>query len=311
MPSRLIGGARSALAQSSGAGLLPRSSGGIPGTIYRQEPGSRLFLPPAIAGFANAGGAYYDLIRSETGLDAYFRADETSGLVAQDFAPVANPHHAAILGGVSLGQAGLLVSEGDLAYSFNGSTGRLLLGDGAAILGSAWNNGPYSFEAWFKMGASAANFSIMSMGAVGGAAGDIGIAIGPNANGRVTIVDGANRIVSSAAATYNDNGAHHVVGTKIVAANLWLLYLDGQDVTTADAFPTQSTTSGPGSGNSIGVQDNGSSPRFWFNGLIDEVAFYSVALTPTQVLTHYNTGAGIVLAGGYPYIGGGYYDAAA
>lgn len=300
----LIGGPRSSLVSSDGSGLLPRSTGGNAPTDWRRSPVSGLLLPPSIAGFANAGGPYYDLIMSETGLAGYYRLDETSGISALDSSGLAGT--GTYVGRPTLGAAGLLTADLDFAAVFTAASSQYV----DIAPGAGFGNGPLSGEGWFSMASSGANFSIMQLPGIVGGSGAIGMTMGPLANGKVSVMDGTNTIVNSGATLYNDGAGHYAAFTKS-AANVWKLYVDGADVTVAGNFPTQTTSNGSGTDGGIGADYNAGTRRFFFTGTIDEVAFYSVELTPAQVLAHYNMGKNIAAGLDFPFLGGGYYGQAA
>lgn len=220
---------------------------------------------------------YKPLILSETGLVAYWRLGEPSGTSAVDIVAANNGTYT---NSPVLGAAGALEDDPDTAVTFAAASSRWV----DIPTGSyAFSNGPYSGECWFNMASSGANFTIMQIPAVG-AVGAIGIALGPLANGKVSVRDGTTRIVDSGATLYNDGKWHHVVFTKIVASNVWKLYVDAVDVTNAGTAPSTATTTPATNHNTIG--SNQGSSQF-FTGTIDEVAFYNVALSQAQVLAHY------------------------
>lgn len=226
---------------------------------------------------------YSDLILGETGLVSYWRLGELSGTVADS----KGSDNGTLVNSPTTGVAGALPDDPNTAMTFlAASLQHITLG----ATGSGLGNGPYSFESWFKTNASGANFAIFDAESLTGAAGDIGYGLGNLANGKVSVTDGANRIISSGTTLYNDGKWHHVVITKIVAGNVWKMYVDGNDVTTADSFPTQATTSGVGANGRIGVAYNAGVQRWFWTGSLDEIAIYNVALTQAQAYTHFTTG---------------------
>lgn len=227
---------------------------------------------------------YSDLIRDTTGLVGYWRLGESSGTVANE---VNNGDPGTYTASPTLGVAGAIINDTDTAVTFAAASLQYVA---LSNTGRGFNNGPYSFEAWFKSTGSGANFAILDVDALSGAAGDIGFGLGNLANGKVSVWDGANRIISSGATLYNDGVYHHCVVTK-TTANVWKLYVDGVDVTVNDSTPNVATTSDLTSKNGrIGVQYNAGAQRWFFTGTLDEIAIYNVELTLAQAQQHYGAG---------------------
>ena len=95
--------------------------------------------------------------------------------------------------------------------------------------------------------------------------------------------------VATSAISYNDGNWHHAVGT--LSASGMVLYIDGVSVGT-----NPSTTAQVYSGYWRVGYDNLNSwtnapAQYFFNGTLDETAVYmNQALTPAQVLKHFNAG---------------------
>jgi hypothetical protein len=87
--------------------------------------------------------------------------------------------------------------------------------------------------------------------------------------------------VVASTVTVTDTGWHHVAATKDGASVK--LYLDGIDVTGTVTDQTMSD-------NTLPLAIGQSSSSAFFNGTIDEVALYNMALTPSQVANHDVTG---------------------
>lgn len=176
-----------------------------------------------------------------------------------------NGNTGTIVGGVTLRQPGAL-SDGDTAAAFDGVTSGILAG-GALNLTS----GPLSVEAWVQKTVGSSDAGIAG----------IGIANGYQLNWHLGTVmyfyigGGAN----AANVAFTSAGEHHVVGTwdGTTNPNGIKLYIDGALVATATAATTTLSATGFRIGQSSTM----------FNGLIDEVAVYRYALSPTQIATHY------------------------
>ena len=159
----------------------------------------------------------------------------------------------------TLGAAGVNPDDANTAVTFAAGSSQWV---DIPIGSYAFANGPYSGECWFKMSASGANFTLMNIPAVQVPSAPSGSALGPLANGKVSVEDGTTRIVDSGATLYNDGKVHHALFTKIVAGNVWKMYVDGVDVTTAGTAPNTATTTQTGPNhNTIGTLA-GTSQRF-------------------------------------------------
>ena len=91
----------------------------------------------------------------------------------------------------------------------------------------------------------------------------------PNANGGTVVA----------------NVWQHVAG--VADGSMLRVYLNGIEVGAAPYDGTIAT----GSGEGLGIGDSVSQPStIRFNGLLDELAIWNVALTPEQILSHYNAG---------------------
>jgi hypothetical protein len=106
-------------------------------------------------------------------------------------------------------------------------------------------------------------------------------------------VGGANQINQTVVgdSLTDDTEWHHVVLVRDASSETNTLYLDGQ---VQDAPVTQAFDAGFGSVNSkmtIGYLA-GTTPAFYFDGLIDEVALYDRALGSIEIGEHYTTGLG-------------------
>lgn len=201
------------------------------------------------------------------GAVAYWRLGETSGTTAVD---VIGGHNGTIIGGVTLNQPAPL-ADGNTAMAFDGSTGRI---------DTTWSllfQPPYSADAWIKPTTLAPQALVVG-----------------NHQGTTTYL-GTNYqfylqlalFAWSAAATPNQaiTGAsfltvgawHHVAW--VITASETRLYVNGQLAETVARTFTPETAQL--------VRIGGSTSGEYFAGLIDEVAIYPTALTPTQIAAHY------------------------
>jgi prepilin-type N-terminal cleavage/methylation domain-containing protein len=95
----------------------------------------------------------------------------------------------------------------------------------------------------------------------------------------------------------SDGNWHHVVGTRN-SEKLWL-YIDG--IMVKDAISTNLDVGTGSLGNYVRIGWTYDNPSPYFNGLIDEVAIYSTALTASQIQSQYYTGLNRLLNKGLIY----------
>ncbi len=114
--------------------------------------------------------------------------------------------------------------------------------------------------------------------------------IGKTAGGKIEwftkASDGSNGDIESLSAI-NNGQWHHVVAMRDGATNKNYLYVDGilQNTGGTDVFLSGNLSSTDGL--TIGNMVYNSSPTFFYNGGIDEVAIYNRVLTPTEITAHY------------------------
>ena len=99
-------------------------------------------------------------------------------------------------------------------------------------------------------------------------------------------VDGRGQHDHHGRARYNNNAWHHVVATQSTRSGM-TLYVDGALQGTNPQTGAQAYTGYWRIGG-----DTTWGPQPWFAGTLDEVAVYSVALTPAVVAAHYRLGSG-------------------
>ncbi len=213
-----------------------------------------------------------------------------------------------------------------LALDFADGTGaiardRSVSGDDATILGSAaWGSGPFgsalifdgtddaveppspnpgiyhnsfserTVEAWFRADNTSSTQTIYEEGGTGS-----GLYIGLGSNTlKLAVQAGSNN--AQTIAFQDTAGWHHVAG--VFDNGAVRLYLDGQLV---GSGTTSSTSTGsPSSDPAVGRTETGDASGYsgtgrYFDGMIDEVAVYSRALSASEIAAHY---AGNFLADG-------------
>jgi hypothetical protein len=215
--------------------------------------------------------AYGNLIWNETGLVSYWRLGEPSGSAADS----KGSNTGTYTGTPTLGVAGIPADVGiDNAVTLNGTTQYVTVPDHATL---DQGNGALSWECWVKRSATqGTNQGMMSKGSAGPC-------LRLTSTNNLAFLQSHVSNIVAASITLTDTASwHHCVATR-TSGGTTLLYQDGVDVTGSVTGVTLSNTALPFT---IG-QDDGDS---FLSGSIDEVAIYSVVLTPTQVLAHYYAG---------------------
>ena len=182
------------------------------------------------------------------------------------------------------------------AIDFDGSTDYFSL---ASTFG--WSEAyPFSFSAFFKT-SSASNQTISQITAPG-AQGKY-VLMNVQADGEVSAYVRAGTIqsITSSGAGVGDGAWHHLVATFVSATERYL-YLDGVQVAgsaseTSQAIDTAMSEIRVGADQSNGVSS-------YFDGLLEDVAFWSDELTLNEITWLYNSGSGrsysAVSGGGSP-----------
>lgn len=230
------------------------------------------------------GTTYETKILSTAGLISYWRLDESSGTSAADsFGTNTGTYR----NSPTLGQTGAIVGDSDTAVKFaRASSQDVTIPDSSTL---RFTSGPASVEFWFKFTTSDGTNSVAFAQNVNGAI--LIEANGPAAGGWRFY---SNGIAAGAVSSINITDTttwHQFVGTVDVSNN-YKIYIDGINETTTLATPAFGFA---GTSNSTGIASDGAGPPGYepFNGSIDEVSLYKVALTAAQVLDHYNTAEGI------------------
>lgn len=202
---------------------------------------------------------------------AYYRLAELSGSTAFDSS--GNGTHGTFKASVALGASPLVTDAADKAVTITGDNGYVALPQALARSGTA----AWSIEGLLSTTIGTNTQFLFQQGVSGSS---ITLAIGGGVTGKAfAFVTGASSITS--AATYNDGLPHHYVLTHSAAGAL-TLYLDGVSVgtSTGGTGPIDALVQPPTIG--LGVATPGLNDLY----VVDEVAFYSTVLTPTQVAAH-------------------------
>lgn len=237
-------------------------------------------LPPLIWNTGKYGlnswgwGVYQTTVLADAPI-RYYRLNETSGTVAHDIGSQAV--NGTINGGVTLAQAGLLFNDPtDASMLFNGTTGYV----SAAATGMPSGAQPWTMEAWVKIPSSSGNFPpVMTFGNTTTGI-SLALMLYIASTNKLILGDNNGAVCSSAALT--PGSVHHVVG--VYDGTNASLFLDGSLV----AGPTAHTWNIALSSGfvDIGADNEGD---FWAS-LIQEAAWYSVALSSSRIFAHYMAG---------------------
>jgi len=214
------------------------------------------------AGAAQAAGGYAEAVAGTSGLIAYWRLGETSGMTATD---VTGRAPGSLLGGVGLGARGALSGDADTAARFDGVDDELQAsgGPGAATL-----------EGWFFWEAGVA---LLRDDTSGG-----GWILAYDSGGRIGYRVGGTTFMTDVATARLRDGWHHVALTVLDGATTF--YLDGVP---------EPTRGGAGTAPAMQpwhVMRNGSLAGQFTRGRADEVAVYGVALDAATVRAHFLAG---------------------
>lgn len=219
---------------------------------------------------------YAEMVSADGSLD-HWPLGEVSGAEAFDWTSTEDLTAAS---GVSRGRAGAIAGDTDTAYGFSGTSSGYAAGRTAAV-------GPqvFSVEAWFQTTSRAGGKIVGYGNARTGLSTSHDRSVYMDTTGRVFfgVHNGAVRTVGTTTAL-NDGRWHHAVGT--LDASGMSFYVDGvlvgrrDDVTRAAVYPGYWRVGG----------DTTWSGGAWFNGSIDEVAVYPVALTGAQAAAHVSAG---------------------
>jgi hypothetical protein len=221
---------------------------------------------------------------------SYFRLDETNGTIAYDYAGGNNGNYYGA--NLLFGQPGYSFIDTDYAVTFPGYTNNYVGDIGATAIDFHGTAAAFSIEAWAN-GASGqitgAAIVAKGEGNNGGIANEqFALAVSSGVYRFFVRDPTANHTIAEADAQTGPDGAwHHLVGVSDGSVGTLTLYIDGAVAGTAGtpaAGILESTAPV-----SIGAERSGVLPPYdWpYNGTIDEVAIYNIALTAAQVESHY------------------------
>ena len=234
----------------------------------------------AISDHYNSFSRYASTVLADSPV-GYWRLGEQSGTKAND---AAGSRDGTYGGGVAIRQFdAALLRDVDTAASFQGTSDHVTIPYDAAL-----HPDSLTVEAWAQVtGGEGTYRTVLSARDAG--AGPTGYTIYANSGNQweFRTGDGTGGWDILAGGDVVLGQWVHVVGTYDATTNLASLYLNGQLVNSATmAYAPLTTTSRSlfiGAGDDLGN-------NFLFDGLIDEVAIYSYAMSADDVLTHFTAG---------------------
>jgi hypothetical protein len=232
----------------------------------------------ADAAAVEAGATYSQVVLSDAPL-AYWRVDETSGLVAHDI--TGNGYDATYVGGSTLGASGALVGDSDTAVTLDGNTGYLDAHDILAFAGNA----PFTLEAWAAPEGLTVNYQrLFAREPPAGQTRDGYLmfvrtgAADPSTFGFERWSDGGQSTCHSTDPV--QSGWHHFVATFDGTTSS--IYVDGVHYSDAPASASLRPMT-----EVLWVGASNWDPAGYFRGSIDELAVYGAALSPARIAAHF------------------------
>ena len=209
--------------------------------------------------------------------DLFWRLDDLAGTTAQDASLSSNS--GLISGTVTHDQPGALVDG--RSFGFNGSDGLV------AASNPATNPTVYSLETWFKTTTTQGGKLIGFGNTQTGLSDNYDRHVYMQDDGKLAFGTYTGQLnIATSGDSYNDGEWHHMVATQ--SQDGLQLYVDSALVATNPQTSAQNYTGYW----RIGGDNTWSSSSPFFNGQLDEVAVYSAALTPLQIITHYEAAVG-------------------
>lgn len=292
-----VGGSTSAATIGRKKSLVGASAAGVATEVG--QPTSKRRLLAASAGVAAASGnvsvytpvedVYGDLIRSETGLVAYWPIHETAGSSiiadAATGAAAGSPTNLSVGSGVTLGVAGIPGDSLSSAAYFNGTSNAKISGTSGELDFGGFGN--FTFEWWqYQTPADISGITYGPIWEYGASGGDPGLHCW-NYPTQADVYIGLVTWSLTSTGPITTDTWQHVVLTRTGGAEL-RIYVDGVLVSTP-SDPGYVTTSGQFQ---IGFRESSTYGNQYRKGSIAQFAVYNVALSPTAIAAHYAIGLG-------------------
>lgn len=217
---------------------------------------------------------------------AYWRFSEASGTVATNLGSLGAAANGAYLGGVSLNQAGPRppalggFESNNAAGQFNGTSARVQVPDVPAF---DFGTGPYTIAMWFNPSNAAVRGDLFTYKASGN---DYGIHVASQGANTISVYH--NTFIGTAGTVASGQWYFFVVTRE--AGGRTTAWLNGVVLFTGNDSASMSIPMDLLIGSNHGGTP--SSPSIPFNGLIDEVALYSRALSTNEIQQQYRVATG-------------------
>ncbi len=250
--------------------------------------GSRHARTIAEAGYPNAVLSYAPL--------AYYRLDDPGSTLADSSPSGLNGTYGSA---VAHGQPGLVATNGDSAARFPGGT---YSANGIASVGATTKLQPASVtvEAWVNQSARATTENDIVAYGQGGVNGGVVYSLRISNQNKLLayFVTPSGRVGVTGATDIAPGTAYFVVATY--DGNNAILYVNGQVDATASGSGNLNYAGANGYG--LGIGDSQSSTVLpVFNGVIDDVAIYGLALSPQVIQNQYAAGTTLPASTADPY----------
>ncbi|MFY9586947.1 MAG: PA14 domain-containing protein [Actinomycetota bacterium] len=204
----------------------------------------------------------------------YWRLGEASGTSAIDTSGAGNS--GTYIGGPTLGVAGMIGGDTDTASTFVGASKYVAVTPGSPTSLSA----PYTVETWVKPSTATGTLGIFGTRFGGDNSFDLKLMNGNKIHS--DIGNGSSWITTAADANFSYAAGDRIHIVYVVTPDDYTIYANGAQVGSGDISGTPllyNATHTIRIGNSTATEG--------FNGTIDEVAVYPVALAPERVEEHY------------------------
>lgn len=221
--------------------------------------------------------AYSSLVLGTSGLVSYWRLGESSGSVVDS----QNAHNGTVTS-ATYGETGLLVGDADKALLFDADGDKVVIADHTDYAVSTG----LSIEAWIRLDASTSGQVVFGRRTAAGAGGfSLQTGSAGNMDLLCTLNGAGGQAISGSG--FTTGTTIHVVATfngafLRVYRNGAQVSVDGQDWT---GFPIVNPASPV-----VEIGHESWNANQSFRGVIDEVAIYNVALSPTTIAAHYALG---------------------
>jgi lysophospholipase L1-like esterase len=216
------------------------------------------------------------------GMVSYWKLDETSGTTYDDYY---NGHD---------GQGSASAPTPDVngrvggCQDFNGTSDRITVADHSDFDWGAASS--FTVEVWAKFTNVSSRNKVMVGRDQGGGSPHWWLGAWETSGIAVfNLLDvNTNGVALYGSTALNDNEWHHIVAVRDESVDRNRLYVDGVKVDSATYNYTAGFEAGTTTG--IGYMAYNGTPDYFYDGLLDEIAFYDQALSDTEIATHYTRG---------------------